>query len=88
MSDFDITTAVIIFFTYVLIDMLYAGYVICVSSKRAWSAATLGAALYSLAAFGVMTYSKSVFYIIPLACGSFVGTFLVIKLNERFTTKS
>lgn len=87
MADIDIFTAVVIFITYVVIDMLYAGYVLCVSSKRAWSAAFLGAALYSLGALGVMTYSKNALYIIPLACGSFVGTVLVIKLHERFAPK-
>lgn len=87
MADIDLVTAIVIFFTYVLIDMLYAGYVLCVSSKRAWSAAFLGAALYSLGALGVMTYSKNALYIIPLACGSFVGTLVVIKLHDFLSPK-
>lgn len=87
MDDIHLSTAIIIFFTYVAIDMLYAGYVLCVSSRRAFAAASLGAALYSLAAFGVMTYSKSMFYIIPLACGSFVGTYITIKMHDRLSTK-
>lgn len=88
MADIDLFTAAVIFFTYVVIDMLYAGYVLCVSSRRAWSAAVLGSALYSLGALGVMTYSQNAFYIIPLACGSFVGTVLVIKLHDRFAPEN
>lgn len=87
MADIDLATAVIIFVTYVAIDMLYACYVLCLSARRAWSAAFFGAALYSLAAFGVMTYSKNILYILPLACGSFVGTFVTIKLHDRFVLK-
>lgn len=86
MDDVNIVTAVIIFFTYVAIDMLYAWYVLAVSSQKALQAASLGAALYSLCAFGVMTYSKNMFYILPLACGSFLGTYLTIKLHKYFNT--
>lgn len=87
MADIDLATVAIIFVTYVAIDMLYAWYVLAVSSRKAFSAAALGAALYSLGAFGVMTYSKNVFYILPLACGSFLGTYLTVKLHEYYAPK-
>lgn len=87
MAELDVITAILVFFTYVIIDVLYACYVLCVSARRAWSAAFFGAALYSLAAFGVMTYSKNSLYILPLAFGSFIGTFTTIKFHDRFVSK-
>jgi len=82
MNDFSISTAAAIFFTYVLIDMLYAWYIICVNKRQAVTAAILTSIIYSLLAFGVVSYSKNIFYLIPLASGAFTGTFLMVKFKK------
>ena len=79
MNDFNLATAVIIFFTYAIIDILYARYIICVNNKKAWSAAFISSIIYSLLAFGVVSYSKNIYYLIPLASGAFLGTFITVK---------
>jgi uncharacterized BrkB/YihY/UPF0761 family membrane protein len=82
MNDFSYTTALTIFFTYVAIDMLYAWYIMSVNKKRAFTAAILTAIIYSLLAFGVVSYSKNIYYLIPLASGAFLGTYLMVKFKE------
>ena len=83
LSDFDWTRAAIIFVTYVIIDILYAMYVICVSKRQAVNAAFVSSFLYSLGAYGVISYSKNPLYVVPLAVGAFLGTYIVVKYNSR-----
>ncbi len=82
MDDFSYLTAASIFATYVVIDMLYAWYIMSVNKKRALTAAFLTAIIYSLLAFGVVSYSKNIYYLIPLASGAFTGTYLMVRFKE------
>lgn len=84
MNDFDPLQAAIVFGVYVAFDILYAVYVMCVSRKLAMSASLVSAALYSLGAYGVMTYMENPLYLIPLACGAFVGTFLAVRCMGKW----
>lgn len=81
MDDFSWATAATIFGTYVIIDVLYAWYVLCVGARRAATAACLTAVIYSLLAYGVVSYSKNILYLAPLASGAFVGTYLVVRFH-------
>lgn len=83
MSDFSAITAAIIFVTYVAVDILYAWYIICVEQRRPLLAAAISAVLYSLLAFGVITYSKNPIYLVPLASGAFVGTYVTVGWQKR-----
>jgi len=82
MDNFSYLTAASIFATYVVIDMLYAWYIMSVNKKRALTAAFLTAIIYSLLAFGVVSYSKNIYYLIPLASGAFTGTYLMVRFKE------
>jgi hypothetical protein len=82
MDEFSYITAASIFATYVVIDMLYAWYIMSVNKKRALTAAFLTAIIYSLLAFGVVSYSKNIYYLIPLASGAFTGTYLMVRFKE------
>jgi hypothetical protein len=77
--EFSFTTATILFLTYVIIDMLYAYYVVCVTKKLAVRAASCSMVIYSLLAFGVVSYSQNIWYLIPLASGAWLGTFLTVR---------
>lgn len=76
--EFSWATAALIFAAYFTVDLLYAWYVISVTRRDALTAATLTAIIYSLLAFGVVTYSKNVLYLIPLGSGAFCGTYLMV----------
>lgn len=82
MNDFSTTTAAVLFVTYVIVDVLYALYIVCVERRQALRAAAISAILYSLLAFGVVTYSKNTLYLAPIAAGAFVGTFLTVKYQR------
>lgn len=83
MTDFKWQTALIVFCVYVLFDILYALYVICVSRRQALRASTISSVLYSLGAYGVMNYLENPWYLIPLACGAFIGTYLAVRYMSR-----
>ena len=79
MNEFNWLTATTVFVVYVLFDILYALYVLCVSRQQAMAAAGISAALYSLGAYGVMNYLHNPWYLIPLACGAFIGTYVAVR---------
>ncbi len=79
MHDFSWYTAGLVFVVYVVFDILYALYVLCVSRRQSLAAAGISSVLYSLGAFGVMNYLHNAWYLIPLACGAFLGTYIAVK---------
>ena len=83
MNNFSTLNAVVIFVTYITIDMLYAYYILCVARKKSLAAANCSAVIYSLLAYGVISYSENVLYIIPLASGAWLGTFLTVKFEHK-----
>lgn len=78
MGDFSYVTAALIFIVYVIIDCLYALYIMSVEKRSALQAAAISAVLYSLIAFGVVSYSRNILYLFPLATGAFVGTYITV----------
>jgi uncharacterized membrane protein len=81
--DFSPVTAVLVFATYVVIDVLYAAYIIAVGDRRAVRAAALSSVIYGLLAYGVVTFSKNIMYLVPLAAGAFVGTYITVKWRHE-----
>lgn len=82
-KEFSWLTALLVFGTYVAIDMLYAFYIICVEERKALPAAATTSLIYSLLAYGVVSYSENILYLIPLASGAFFGTFIMVTLKKR-----
>jgi hypothetical protein len=78
-DDFSYGTAALILLVYIVVDMLYAYYIICVEERNALKAAAVSSVLYSLLAFGVVSYSKNILYLFPLATGAFIGTFITVR---------
>ena len=83
MNEFNPMLALGVFVAYILVDGLYAYYTIAVVKRSAISAATTGAAMHFLLALGVISYIKNYWYIIPLAMGSWLGTYLVVKYSKK-----
>ena len=78
MNDFSWTTAGLILIVYILVDMLYAYYIIQVEQRNPMRAAIVSSVLYSLLAYGVVSYSRNILYLFPLATGAFIGTYLTV----------
>jgi hypothetical protein len=83
MSDFSWLTAIMIFVVYIFIDILYTLYIIYVGERSAIKAACTTSAIYVLIAFGVVNYSKNPWYILPLASGAFLGTYLAVRFKKN-----
>ena len=79
MRDFSWTTAGLILIVYILVDMLYAYYIIQVEQRNPMRAAIVSSVLYSLLAYGVVSYSRNILYLFPLATGAFIGTYLTVR---------
>lgn len=78
-EDFSITTALIVFVTYIVIDILYASYVLAVGRNQPVRAAALSSVIYGLLAYGILTYSENTLYLVPLALGAFIGTYVTVR---------
>jgi len=78
-QDFNFILATGIFAVYLVIDALYAYYTLSVTKHHAFAAATSGFAMHFLLAFGVINYVGNYLYVIPLALGSWVGTYVIVR---------
>ena len=81
-NEINIYLAIIIFFTYFILDMFYAYYILCIESRQNLMSSFMAGMITSLSAFGVVTFSKNMLYIIPLFLGAFAGTYCTMKLKE------
>jgi uncharacterized MnhB-related membrane protein len=77
-NDFSWSTAFLILIVYIVVDMLYAYYIIQVEQRNPLRAALVSSVLYSLLAYGVVSYSRNLLYLFPLATGAFIGTYLTV----------
>ena len=82
-GTFDLRIAAAVFVAYVVVDGMYAYYTLEVTKRRPYRAATVGALMHFLIAFGVLNYVKNFLYLVPLVFGSWIGTFLVVYLERR-----
>ncbi|MDP2837863.1 MAG: hypothetical protein Q8O53_01115 [Candidatus Moranbacteria bacterium] len=83
LASFDPVLALAIFAAYVIIDALYAYYTLSVTQYHALSAATSGLIIHLLLAFGVINYIGNYLYVFPLALGSWVGTYIMVRREKR-----
>lgn len=81
-QTFDIKIALIVLVVYVLIDGMYALYTQSITKKKPVTAASVGALMHFLIAFGVLNYVQNFLYVIPLAIGSWVGTYFVVARDK------
>ncbi|EKE29448.1 MAG: hypothetical protein ACD_2C00174G0010 [uncultured bacterium (gcode 4)] len=81
-SNINWLIACLIFVSYILIDWLYAKYTLEVVSLRPGQSATIGSFMHFLLAFWVINYNDNWLYLFPLAIGSWIGTYYVIKYEK------
>jgi len=81
-NQFDINVAILIFITYFILDMFYAYYILCIESRQNLMSSFMAGMITSLSAFGIVSFSKNMIYIVPLFLGAFVGTYVTMKLKE------
>lgn len=82
MATFNINIAIVIFITYFILDMFYAYYILCIESRKNLMSSFMAGMITSLSAFGIVSFSKNMLYIVPLFLGAFAGTYCTMKLKE------
>lgn len=82
-QDVDIIIAIGVFVAYFFIDAMYAIYTLKVVDKKPFASASIGAVMHFFLAFGVINYVQNYLYVIPLAIGSFCGTYIVVLYEKK-----
>ena len=85
-QNFNPWLGLIILLAYLIIDGLYAYYTLSVTKGQPIRSATTGALMHFLIAFGVLNYINNFLYIIPLAIGSWIGTYIVVNKERKNNT--
>jgi hypothetical protein len=81
-DQFHISVAILIFITYFILDMFYAYYILCIESRKNLMSSFMAGMITSLSAFGVVSFSQNMLYVVPLFLGAFAGTYFTMKLKE------
>ena len=87
MDSFNVWLALGLFLAYFAVDALYAIYTISVVKRRALASANISFVMHFLIAIGVLSYVNNFFYVLPLAAGSWVGTYLATKYYDKLPQK-
>jgi hypothetical protein len=82
-NDINWLVMLLLFGGYVVVDGMYAYYTLAVVKRRALAAASTSFIMHFILAAGVFSYTKNFIYVIPLALGSFVGTYLVTRFSKQ-----
>jgi hypothetical protein len=88
LDDFSWGVAFLIFTLFVVMDILYAYYTLSVTRIQPLRASTAAAVMYFVNAVGVMNYVDNPLYLFPIATGSFVGTYAIMKREQRKTNQA
>lgn len=70
-----------------LLDAIFALYTVAVINTKPFKAAGLSFLTYTLEAVGVVNYVNNGWYLVPLAFGAFVGSYVVVKWEEVKKTR-
>lgn len=81
-NTFEWYVAILVFCLFVVVDVLYAYYTLAVTRIQPFKAATTAAAMYFINAIGVLNYIDNPLYLIPIAVGSFAGTYGLLKYES------
>jgi type IV secretory pathway VirB3-like protein len=81
--DFNWMTAIGLFFASLLLDAVFALYIVAVNKGQSILAATLSLITYLLMAVGIVSYVENKWYIVPLALGAFVGSYIIVERESR-----
>ncbi len=82
LQHLDLGIGLLIFCAYIFIDGLYVAYTYSIVKKEPVLAATMGAIMYLLLAFGIVNFVDNFLYVVPLVAGSWLGTYFVVKYEK------
>ena len=81
--NFSFLLALFVFLGYIVLDALHAYYTIQVSRLDEWKSAVTAGTMQILFAFGIINYVHNFLYIFPIALGSTIGAFLIVRQQRK-----
>lgn len=78
----NFSLALLLFVLAAVLDICWAKYVIACSRKSTWKAALWAGAIYLPNGVSTPVLAHHPIYVIPLAIGAMVGTYIVIKRDK------
>ena len=87
MEPFSMVTALCVFLAFFATDWLFTEYTLCIVELRKFKAATIGALITLLGAFGVVSYVANLWYVVPMTIGGWLGTYLSVWRREHKHTR-
>jgi hypothetical protein len=85
--DFNWLLALGLFIASSLLDAVFAIYIFAINKKQAHLAGVMSFLTYMLMAVGIVNYVNNKWYILPTALGAYLGTYLIVKYEERKSKK-
>ena len=64
---------------YVVIDIVWAKYTQAIAKNNVLAASSCATIIPILSAFVVLQYIHNIYVLIPMAIGSFIGTYIALK---------
>lgn len=83
LAELSVLTFIGVLVSYLLVDAMYARYTIEIVNENATRAATIGALMHVLLAYGVLSYTQNALYIIAIVIGSWIGTYYVVRKAKQ-----
>ena len=78
-NNFSYIIAFTIFYVYLIINVMWTNYTLSVTSYKSGIAATTSLITYVLSALGIISVVENYLYLIPLAIGTWTGTYFMIQ---------
>lgn len=72
----------IVFFAYVLLDIIWAEYTKAIASKKRLMASLWSAIIPVMSAVLFVTFISNMWLLTAAACGAFVGTWLSLSIDD------
>ena len=73
---------IIVFFAYVLLDIIWAEYTKAIASKKRMMASLWSAIIPVMSAILFVAFISNMWLLTAAACGAFVGTWLSLSIDD------
>jgi hypothetical protein len=83
LSEVNIWICLFLFAVYFVYDVLYAKFIISVQKLQSTLSATISGAMYVISAIGIIKYTDNPWYLLPVAMGASLGTFVFIRREKN-----
>jgi uncharacterized membrane protein YfcA len=83
----NIWTCLLLFVVYLIFDILSTLYLRAVSELKAAKASILSTILFLMSIYGTIEYINNFVYILPIAVGGFLGSFITIRWLKKESEK-